>query len=257
MTATRNIYKYVSEEYRMMIRNLIDFVLHLHSIGKSPVQLDVSNLCFLNGELRIWGLRFRENDSYSTVNDYGFLHKVTKAIFGLGGFVIGEGATENLPDDFDDLVTMMELYDDSNPPIGNHLALSTAKEKVYLFRNIGDYWHGLTIKAESLHGKALSHTRGTDGWKSLVTWGPMYECLYYRGGHNYRDQGNTKEVNDSLMTFCRNAATHLQPRIAFHIAHSWVIQPIDIECYIMKHFGRALTNFKKQLTINGVVQFYE
>lgn len=103
-------YKYVSEEYRMLVRKLVCFVMHLHSLGKSLVKLSVDNLCILNGELKIWGLRFKRKDHISFQRDFKFVYKVTKKIFCLGGFVIGKKATEKLPDDFDDVITMMRLF---------------------------------------------------------------------------------------------------------------------------------------------------
>lgn len=86
--AKSNVYKYVSEELRMLIKNLVDFVLHLHSIDKSFVQLYVCYLCFLNGEFRILGLKFRRKDNFSITKDFEFVFEVTKVIFGGSGFVI-------------------------------------------------------------------------------------------------------------------------------------------------------------------------
>lgn len=249
-----NIYKCVSEEFRLFVKGLVDFVLHLHSIGKSLVQLSIENLCILDEQLRIWGIRFRELDDDSAKKDFEFVYNVIRAIFDLGGFVYKKEVNE-LPRDFDNLLMMMKNWSGSEP-VKNHLGLLSAKEKIAFVRNIVEVAQGLTVHERNMYDNALSNSGNNNGWKRKVTWGPMLECLKFKD-NDYRDRGPRLYVNSSLIKFCRNAASHLHKDIAKSIHHTRTIESIDLECYIMQHYSGILTNFKNELGKRHIAYRFE
>lgn len=100
-----NSYDYVPETYRKLVRDLIYFVLHLHTLGKSLVHLDLDNLCVRDDELNLWGLRFSEMDHASEKNDFLLVYSVIDALFALGG----RTSNQKMPYDFDVLVSEIQF----------------------------------------------------------------------------------------------------------------------------------------------------
>lgn len=247
-----NVYKCVSEEFRLLVRELVDFVLHLQSMDKSLVHLDVGNLCVLNGQLRVWGIRFKEKDNDSVKKDFEFLYNVTNVIFGLG-YELEKG--NKLPVDFDNVLGMMMRWSGSEP-IKNHLGLLSAKEKIVFVRNICDFLRGLPPNEKARYNSALMQSGSNQGWKRKVTWGPLVQCLNFKGS-KYLDRGPNLLVNTSLISFCRNAVSHLHEEIAKSLDPARTVESMDLECYVMQHFSRILINFKKELGIEKIAHIFE
>ncbi|GFQ07152.1 hypothetical protein PHJA_002859300 [Phtheirospermum japonicum] len=264
----------LSESHRRFIRGMIDFVISVHNQKKSMGGFNIDRLCIVDEKgdkaLHFLGVLFYEGSVDRKKADFYSIALVIKQIIPASDkiFLIDDLVKKleagNCTEDVDLIAKHLAIMSPVEKTafirnyvdlIAKHLAIMSPVEKTAFIRNCTEKKPAPQYSSYGAYRSALKSMGKNRGWTKKFKKccqkpgrGPMYDCFRYGEG-GYKDDTcyDRDEVNESLLSFCRNMDVHLKQRIdGGKVKHDEVTDE-HITSIILSEFQEQLVRFQEEL----------